>query len=115
MNGSAGASPSRWRSAEELAVACGGEGVLDVFDGWGTLAVGPEQRDHVEAGPVFEQAVGFEVGQGGAGHSLLARWSTASAGVPASLEVRVLTSTNDDRAAVGGAIVDGDDVELADV
>ncbi len=57
-----------WSSIEELAAAGGGEGVLDVFDLWLAGGFGPEEGDHVEAGWVVEQAVGFQIGQGGAGH-----------------------------------------------
>lgn len=42
---------------EELAVACGSEGVLNVFQSGLLRSVRPGEGDDVEAGGVFEEAV----------------------------------------------------------
>src|SRR5688572_16390580 len=60
-------------SAEKLAAALGGKGVLVVLDGRAALVLGPHDFDDVEPCRIVQQTVRFEKGRRGSGHPTTAK------------------------------------------
>lgn len=96
-----------------MATAGGREGVLDMLDVRNPCVGRPGEADDVEAGPVFEQAVGLEIGQCGASKSRLALGIDRLSRLAGRIASAGFDFDKDDGPAGGSAVVDGDNVEFA--